>query len=269
MSNSANVERFSGFAKRYDAYRLQSPVIIADILTQLAQVERPQLVVDLGSGTGLSSCVWAERAAQVIGVEPKADMRRQAEIRTAAQPNVRNIRYVDADSTATGLADGCADIVTCSQSLHWMEPEPTFAEIARILRVGGVFAAYDCDWPPTMNWETELAWANLMRAGSATGQKRGWYRGVEKWAKEKHLARMEASGRFRFVREIVVHNTEMGNAERCVGLALSQGELAELLKHGMSETEIGLDEFRAVCERTIGAAPIPWYFSYRVRLGIK
>jgi len=46
---------------------------------------------------------------------------------------------------ATDLPDGCADIVTCSQSLHWMVPESTFAEVARILRPGGVFATYDYD----------------------------------------------------------------------------------------------------------------------------
>ena len=34
------------------------------------------------------------------------------------------------------------------QALHWMEPAPTFGEVARLLRPGGVFAALDCDWPP-------------------------------------------------------------------------------------------------------------------------
>ena len=37
--------------------------------------------------------------------------------------------------------------MTCAQSLHHVEPEGTLAEIGRILRVGGVFAAYDYDWP--------------------------------------------------------------------------------------------------------------------------
>jgi hypothetical protein len=46
----ANVERFSGFAGRYDAYRPTPPAIIVDILTQLAAgsrrngVTRPKLV---------------------------------------------------------------------------------------------------------------------------------------------------------------------------------------------------------------------------------
>jgi SAM-dependent methyltransferase len=50
-------------------------------------------------------------------------------------------------------------LVTCSQSLHWMEPEPTFAEVARILRRGGVFAAYDYDWPTSSSGSRCASWA--------------------------------------------------------------------------------------------------------------
>ena len=266
---AANLDRFSGFADRYDAYRPQPPAILIDILTQLAGVERPRLVVDLGSGTGLSTCIWAKRAEQVIGVEPNADMRRQAEARTASQPGVQNVKYIDAISSQTGLPNASVDIVTCSQSLHWMEPEPTFAEVARILRVGGVFAAYDCDWPPTMNWEAEAAYEKFDTAAENIGESRGWYRDVKQWAKHEHLARMQASGRFRYVKEIVVHNQEIGNADLLVGLMASQGGVATLLKNGLSEAEIGLDEFRAAARRALGDRPINWYFSYRVRLGIK
>jgi ubiquinone/menaquinone biosynthesis C-methylase UbiE len=269
MPNNANVERFSGFAERYDTCRPQPPSVISDILIQLAQVEHPRLVVDLGSGTGLSTRIWSELADQVIGIEPNADMRRQAESSIAAKTGARKLRWVDAISSKTGLSDDCADIVTCSQSLHWMEPQPTLEEATRILRPGGVFAAYDCDWPPTVNWEAEAAYSSFIANAEAIGEGRGYYRGVEKWAKEQHLARMEASGCFRYLKEIVVHHQESGNDERFVGMALSQAGVAALFKHGLGEAEIGLDHFRAVCQRTIGHDPIPWYFSYRVRLGIR
>src|SRR5262249_48629656 len=42
-----------------------------------------------------------------------------------------------------------------AQSFHWMEPTATLAEIARILRPGGLFAAYDYDWPPAIQWELD------------------------------------------------------------------------------------------------------------------
>jgi hypothetical protein len=33
--------------------------------------------------------------------------------------------------------------VTAAQSVQWMRPEDLFPEVARILRVGGVFRAYN------------------------------------------------------------------------------------------------------------------------------
>ena len=264
---AANVERFSGFAERYDAFRPQPPRALLDLLCQLAQSERPRLVVDLGSGTGLSTHIWVERADAVIGIEPNAEMCAMAEARHAS--NGKRARYQAGFSHDTGLPDACADIVTCSQALHWMEPEPTFAEVARILRPGGVFAAYDCDWPPTMNWEAEIAYNDFDARAVALGKARDFYRDVKKLDKEMHLARMQASGKFRFLKEIVMHHVEMGNAERLVGLALSQGSVATLLKRGMSEAQVGLPEFRRAIQRALGDRPREWYFSYRVRLGIK
>ncbi|MBI5035386.1 MAG: class I SAM-dependent methyltransferase [Chloroflexi bacterium] len=268
---NANVDRFSGtgYANTYEKYRPQPPSVVIDILTQLAQVNRPRLVVDLGSGTGLSTRMWADRADVVIGIEPSADMRRIAQAQTAAMPNAEHVRYQAGYSHETDLIDECADIVTCSQSLHWMEPTSTFAEVARILRPGRVFAAIDCDWPPTMNWQAEDAYIRLDEECEKIGESRGFYRGVKQWDKEGHLARMQSSGKFRYVKEIVAHHTEMGNAERLVGLLLSQGGVAGLLKNGMTEEEIGVPEFRALAQRTLGDELSPWYFSYRVRLSIK
>src|SRR6516225_9777327 len=85
---AANVERFMGFADTYAKYRPTMPTVILDILTQLAHAPRPGLVVDIGSGTGLSTYIWADRAEKVIGVEPSDDMRRQAEAQSRDFPNV-------------------------------------------------------------------------------------------------------------------------------------------------------------------------------------
>jgi SAM-dependent methyltransferase len=70
-----------GFAARYDASRPTPPPALLDLLCQSIQTPAPRLVVDLGSGTGLSKAVWADRAQQVIGIEPLETMRRAAEAR--------------------------------------------------------------------------------------------------------------------------------------------------------------------------------------------
>jgi ubiquinone/menaquinone biosynthesis C-methylase UbiE len=266
---SNNLERFSGFADKYDQCRPQPPLVLLDLLTQLAQIERPHLVVDLGSGTGLSTLIWANRAEQAIGIEPNADMRSQAMRRAELSGNPANVRFANGLSTKTELPDACADIVTCSQSLHWMEPTPTFIEIARILRPGGIFAAYDNDWPPTVNWQAEQAYNQFIEQTSAIGERNGWYKGVHKWKKEDHLDRIRASNQFRYVNELVVHHIEKGDAERLVQLALSQGSVATLFKRGMNDEQVGVPEFRRSAQRTMGEGKMDFYFSYRVRIGIK
>lgn len=268
-ANPANVERFAGFADLYDAYRPQPPRELITVLTQLARMDRPRLVVDLGSGTGLSTSFWAEHSERVIGIEPGAEMRAQARARQNANGSARNVEFREGSSSRTDLPDECADIVTCSQSLHWMEPAATFAESARILRDGGVFAAYDCDWPPIIDWEAQRAYEEFMTHAETLGNARGFYPGVVRLDKAGHLARMRASGKFRYVNEMVLHHVETGNAPRLIGIALSQGGVATLLKRGLSESEIGVDQLRERAQRLLGEKLSRWYFCYRVRIGIK
>ena len=252
----------SGFAEGFDANRPSPPADLLDVLCVEAQAERPVLVVDLGSGTGLSTRPWAERADEVVGVEASPEMREQAEAATAAG----NVRFVQAYAQATGLPDGVADIVTCSQAFHWMEPEPTLAEAARILRPGGLFAAYDYDWPPVVHWEVEAAFEEMLRRGRVGRRPDG---DRMRYSKDGHLNRIKASGHFRYAREIVLQSHERGTAGRIVGMALSLGPLTVQLQNGTTEEEIGLADLRAKAERALGDREVDIYLGYRVRLGVR
>src|SRR6185437_6864733 len=149
------------------------PPALLDLLTQLIQTPHPTLVVDVGSGTGLSTTVWGERAQRVIGIEPNADMRTQAVRNIKDHTSVAQIEYRGGLAHQTGLPDGCADIVTAAQSFHWMKPPATLAEVARILRPGGLFAAYDYDWPPALNWELERIYHDMDNRFDELMQERG------------------------------------------------------------------------------------------------
>ena len=52
QTDAANLERFTGFAEEYNTYRPNPPAVLRNVLTEIAMVRRPKLVVDLGSGTG-------------------------------------------------------------------------------------------------------------------------------------------------------------------------------------------------------------------------
>jgi ubiquinone/menaquinone biosynthesis C-methylase UbiE len=169
MADIASVQRFSGFAELYDRARPTPPAELVDLLTQWAGVGSPD-VVDLGAGTGRSTVLWSGRAASVVAVEPSADMRASAERLVAGRPG---FTVVDATAEQTGLPDESADIVTASQVLHWFDADRALPEVARILRPGGVFAAYDSQWPPTIDPEVDAAYVEFDRISLAEDVRRG------------------------------------------------------------------------------------------------
>ena len=253
-----------GFAARYDACRPRPPAALVDVLLQLARTEYPALVVDLGSGTGLSTALWARRARQVIGIEPLDEMRQVAETNHGAP----NIRFRAGVAQTTGVPAGAADIVTCAQSFHQMEPEGTLAEIERILRPGGLFAAYDYDWPPVVDRDAEDAFFAFMDRVREVRSQHALTLEQQRWKKDDHVVRMERRG-FRYTRELLFHHTEPCDAERWVGFALSIHHVPPVLELGLSESELGLDDFRRAAGRVFGAHGLPWHVSYRVRVAIK
>ncbi|MDP0494969.1 MAG: class I SAM-dependent methyltransferase [Verrucomicrobiota bacterium JB024] len=261
----ATIERFTGFGAHYDQVRPEPPRRLAELLGGIARCPRPALVVDLGSGTGLASRYWARHAEKVIGIEPTASMREQAQADGGA-----NIEYREGYSHATGLPDGCADLVVCSQALHWMDPQATFAEARRILREGGVFAACDYDWPPaTLYWEADAAYVGCQQRAERLERERGIAARLHRWDKAGHLGRMRESNCFRHVRECLLHHRDTGTADRVAGLLMSQGSVQTLLKEGVTEDELGIGELRATVRRAFDGEAVPWFWSARVRLGVK
>jgi SAM-dependent methyltransferase len=254
-----------GFADVYDAYRPTPPAALLDILQLVAGVERPRLAVDLGAGTGLSTRVWAEAAEEVVGIEANASMLERARAATSAA----NVRYLEAFAAETGLPSGEVDIVACAQAFHWMEPAPVLAEASRLLRAGGVFAAYDYDVPPVVQPEVDDAFAVLLAARKAARKRLGVEAGAATWPKERHLDQIRASGHFRFGRELVCHRFDETSAERVVGLAESIGGPRALFEGNAPEVEETFARLREVAHAVLGERRRPMVVCYRIRVGVK
>ncbi len=177
--------------------------------------------------------------------------------------------YREGFSHATGLPDACADIVTCSQALHWMEPMGTFREAARILRPGGVFAAYDYDWPPvTTSPETDALYLECMAKSRRLRSNSAYPKVFAIGQRRTPGASARGAARLLYVRECTLHHIDKGNATRLVGLLLSQGHVQTLLKHGVSR---GRSESHrsAKWRRNLEDDLRDWYWSSRVRIGVK
>lgn len=124
-------EYFTGLAGTYAQHRPSYPIEAIDFI--LDGLSKPIRVVDVGCGTGISTRLLASggRGAQVVGIDPNADM-----LARARQENEGNakIEYRIGTGEQTGLADNAFDVVVCAQSFHWFDPLAALREFHRILR---------------------------------------------------------------------------------------------------------------------------------------
>jgi SAM-dependent methyltransferase len=117
-----------GFARAAAAYergRPGYPSAAVDFLAARLRLGPGRRVVDLAAGTGTLARSLPATGAEVIAVEPVAEMR-------AALP--ARARAVD------GTAEASADAVAVAQAFHWFDGDAALAEIHRVLRPGGALA---------------------------------------------------------------------------------------------------------------------------------
>ncbi len=129
--------RFSDRADDYDRARPRYPDAAIDHVRAVAALGPDDVVVDLGAGTGLSTIRFVEAGHRAVLVEPNASM-----LALARQRFGDRARVVEGRAEATTLEDDSVALVVAAQAFHWFDPEPTAAEIRRILRPGGHVALF-------------------------------------------------------------------------------------------------------------------------------
>lgn len=263
QDDKINSNRFLGFAQLYENCRPTIPETACDIVLNYLEY-KPNQIVDLGCGTGLSTLAWIGKCDNIIGIDPNAEMLSIAKQKSNA------ISFIKAYSDDTNLADHSTDIVICSQSFHWMNPTDTLKEINRILKSNGIFATVDCDWPPICSLEAELAYSQLLNKVRFIELENKYVsKTFQRWNKDKHLENIKQSGYFRYCREIVFLNKEKCNADRFIGIALSQGGLQTILKTQPDLIENDIELFEKKIKSIYGNNEFDISFCYRMRIGVK
>jgi len=130
--HAAAARGFSRSADAYDRARPDYPAAAVAWLAERLGLRPGRTVVDLAAGTGKLTRPLAATGAEVVAIEPVAEMR--ARIGDAAA------RSLDGTAEAIPLADASADAVTVAQAFHWFDGPAALAEIHRVLRPGGALA---------------------------------------------------------------------------------------------------------------------------------
>lgn len=266
--NVNNIDRFNGFAEQYDKFRPTPPHTIVEVLTKYIG-KTPSLVADLGCGTGLSTFIWKSCSKSVVGIEPNTEMLGKA-IEKCHQQEITNVAFQFGYGNNTKLETNSVDIVTCSSSFHWMEPESTIKEVLRILVDNGVFAIYGHDHPSGIDWVVEKAYSDMLfKIYSILDNSREDNGKVRLWAMNEYIETMKSSGVFGFIREVVVHNTIEMNADGYIGLFLSQGAVQDILKLKIESITNEINQFVDLVYERLGGETFQATYGYRVRLAIK
>jgi ubiquinone/menaquinone biosynthesis C-methylase UbiE len=123
---------FARSAAAYDRARPEYPPAAIEWLVDRLGLRPGRAVLDLAAGTGKLTRPLAATGADVVAVEPVAEMR--ARIGPAA------VRVLDGTAEAIRLDGASVDAVTVGQAFHWFDGAVALAEIHRVLRPGGALA---------------------------------------------------------------------------------------------------------------------------------
>lgn len=126
-------DHFSGHAGVYARFRPRYPAALFDYLA--AQTPRRGRVWDCGTGSGQAAVALAGYFETVVASDPSAQQIANAERHA-------RVSYFVSTAECPPLATGSCDLITVAQALHWFDAARFFDAARRILRPGGVLAAW-------------------------------------------------------------------------------------------------------------------------------
>jgi SAM-dependent methyltransferase len=126
-------DHFSGHAADYAKYRPNYPPALFDWLATLVRTH--ESAWDVGTGSGQAALELARRFERVVATDA-------AETQLASATPHERVIYRVMPAEHADLGDRSVDLVTVAQAIHWFDVERFYDEVRRVLKPGGVIAAW-------------------------------------------------------------------------------------------------------------------------------
>jgi hypothetical protein len=148
-----------------------------------------------------------------------------------------------------------------------MDAPVVLPEVARVLRPGGVFGAYDYDVVPVIEPQIDAAFAAVIDLRWAARERLGIHAGASVWPKQEHATRLRESGMFAFVREVHCHAETTADAEAVINLAHSLGGPTVIFAGRAPELDETMDALTQIARERL-PEPRQMLIGYTIRLGV-
>lgn len=137
---------FGRVSGSYARYRDIYPASLYDKLRAMGIGKPGQLILDLGSGTGVLPRHLYTQGVRftVTDISPE----QIAVAKSLAAAGGMDMSFCVCSAEDTGFADGSFDIVTAVQCFRYFDTARAVPEIARVLDRGGRFCRIDMEWLP-------------------------------------------------------------------------------------------------------------------------
>ncbi|AGI69126.1 putative UbiE-like methyltransferase [Octadecabacter antarcticus 307] len=187
---------WSAYATAYDLLSEHNPeyqALLRDFEGFLATIKTPQLIYDIGGGTGNYTEIAARACpdSEIRFVEPDAGMIRSARSKLAAHGNIKHDTFALEDIDAPGTAD----LIICVHALYAMPAqEQRLGDLYRLLRPGGWLYLVDLGrYMNVADWRRYL-FSNLKKEHGLVGALRIFWQGREIAKQNKTILKAQKKG---------------------------------------------------------------------------
>lgn len=144
---------FAGTAQFYDRFRAPYARAAFDFIVEAYDLREDVRVLDLGCGPGTIAIPLSYAVAEVVAVDPDADMIAEGR-RLAASRGRQNVQWLQ--SSAEDIAPGAGPfrVTTIGQAFHWMDRDEVLRKLAILIADGGGLALVNAGKRrPQESWE--------------------------------------------------------------------------------------------------------------------
>ncbi|WP_420631060.1 class I SAM-dependent methyltransferase [Candidatus Leptofilum sp.] len=124
-------QRFNGVATKYEKYRPTYPTALIEDLISLSGIQPGSAILEIGSGTGKATRLFAQRGHSILCLEPGQNLIDVAKVALSAYPQLRfeKARFEEWDAGEKRF-----DLIYSAQAFHWVPQEVRYVKTAVLLK---------------------------------------------------------------------------------------------------------------------------------------